>query len=153
MRQLTFGAVAACVSVAALAAPLSSDRALQLMKARHDGMHAIADSAKAIHRALGSSPDLPAVRSNAAKIVQLSKQATRWFPAGTGPDVGKTRAKAEIWQNAEDFAAKMRNFQAGARAFRAAASGNDVAAMNARFSDLDGTCTACHDKYRSEEKH
>ncbi|HEY4070110.1 MAG TPA: cytochrome c [Sphingomicrobium sp.] len=153
MRFVPVAAIAVCVSVAALAAPLSHDRALQVMKVRHDGMHAIGDAIKAIHRALGATPDLATVRPNAAKMVQLSKQASGWFPAGTGPDVGKTRAKAEIWQNSEDFASKVRNFQAAARAFNAAARGNDVAAMNARFSDLDGACKACHDKYRSEEKH
>ena len=93
------------------------------------------------------------MRANAAKIVQASRAVSKWFPAGTGPDVGKTRAKPEIWQNPEDFAAKMRNFQAAARAFDAAARKNDVPAMNARFADLDGTCKACHDKYRAEEKH
>jgi cytochrome c556 len=135
-----------------LAVPLSNDRAIAVMKQRHDGMHAIADSAKAIHRGLAGTPDHPTVRSNAAKLVQLSNQASHWFPAGTGPDVGKTRAKPEIWQTAEDFAAKMRNFQAAARAFNVAARGSDTAATNARFDDLDGTCKACHDKYRAEEK-
>jgi len=61
--------------------------------------------------------------------------------------------KAEIWQNPEDFASKFRNFQGAVRAFDAAAGGNDVAAMNARFADLDGTCKACHDKYRGPEEH
>ena len=136
-----------------LAVPLPKDKALQVMKVRHDGMEAIGDSFKAAHRALGGTPDLPTVRTNAAKIAQLSQQASGWFPAGTGPDVAKTRAKPEIWQTAEDFAAKLRNFQAAAHAFDAAARGNDVAAMNARFADLGGACKACHDKYRAEERH
>jgi cytochrome c556 len=153
MRFVSFAAVAACVSVAALAAPLSKDNALTVMKARHDGMEAIGDGTKAIHRGLSGTPDLPTVRANAAKIAQLSQQASGWFPAGTGPDVAKTRAKPDIWQNFDDFGAKLRNFQAAARAFNAAASGNDTAAMNARFSDLGGTCKACHDKYRAEEQH
>ncbi len=135
-----------------LAAPLSKGRALQVMKARHDGMEAMGDATKAIHRGLVGS-DLATVRSNAAKVVQLSQQASAWFPAGTGPDVGKTRAKPDIWQNADDFASKLRNFQAAAHTFDAATRGNDVAAMNARFADLGGTCKACHDKYRAEEKH
>ncbi|HLO19773.1 MAG TPA: cytochrome c [Sphingomicrobium sp.] len=153
MRFVPVAAFAVCLSVAALAAPLSKDRALVVMKERHDGMHMIADAAKAIHRAIGDTPDVPTVTANAAKIVQASRAASKWFPAGTGPDVGKTRAKPEIWQNTEDFAAKMRNFQAAARALDAAARKNDVAAMNARFADLDDTCKACHDKYRAEEKH
>ena len=133
-----------------LAVPLPKDRALQVMHVRHEGMEAIGDALKAAHRALGSS-DRGTVRANAAKIAQLSQQASIWFPTGTGPDVGKTRAKAEIWQTPDDFGAKLRGFQAAAAAFNIAARGNDVSAMNARFGDLGGTCKACHDKYRAEE--
>lgn len=136
-----------------LAAALPKDRALQVMHARHEGMEAIGDASKAIHRGLSGTPDLAAVRANGAKLAQLSQQASGWFPAGTGPDVAKTRAKVDIWQNAQDFSTKLRNFQAAARAFNAAAAGNDVAVMNARFADLGGTCKACHDKYRTEEQH
>jgi cytochrome c556 len=135
-----------------LAVPLGKDRALAVMKARHDGMEAMGDSIKAIHRAQ-SGPDLAAIRSNGAKIAQLSQQASGWFPAGTGPDVAKTRAKADIWRNSEDFAVKLRNFQAAAHAFNAAASGNDTAAINASFGHLNGACKACHDTYRAEEQH
>jgi cytochrome c556 len=152
MRLVSFAAIAACLSVAALAAPISKDRALKVMKARHDGMHMIGDATKAIHRAQ-SGPDLPTIRSNAAKMVKLSQQAGGWFPAGTGPDVAKTRAKPEIWQNSADFVVKVHDFQVAARAFDAAARSGDSAAINARFSDLGGTCKACHDKYRSEEQH
>ena len=133
-----------------LAVPLPRDRALQVMHVRHEGMEAIGDAFKALHRALGSS-DTATVRANAAKIAQLSQQASVWFPAGTGPDVGKTRAKPEIWQSADDFGSKLRGFQVAAAAFNNAARGSDAAAMNARFNDLGGTCKACHDKYRAEE--
>ena len=133
-----------------LAVPLPRDRALQIMHVRHEGMEAIGDANKAVHRALGSS-DIGTVRANAAKMAQLSQQASTWFPAGTGPDVAKTRAKPDIWQSSDDFAAKLRAFQTAARAFQVAAGGNNVAAMNARFADLGGTCKACHDKYRAEE--
>jgi cytochrome c556 len=136
-----------------LAVPLAKDKALIVMKTRHDGMDAIGDSFKAIHRALAGTPDVVTVHTNAAKIAQLSKQASGWFPAGTGPDVAKTRAKPDVWQSPEDFASKLRNFQSAAGAFDAAARGNDVAAMNARFGDLGDTCKACHDKYRAEEQH
>jgi cytochrome c556 len=140
-------------AMAMLAVPLAKDKALLVMKTRHDGMDAIGDATKAIHRALGGTPDLTTVRANAVKIAQLSEQASVWFPAGTGPDVGKTRARPDIWQSSEDFGSKLRNFQRAAAAFNAAAHGDDVAPMNARFDDLGGTCKACHDKYRAEEKH
>lgn len=144
---------AATNGMAMVALPVSKDRALVLMHDRHEGMEALGDATKAINRELKGTPNATIVRANAAKIVQVSRAAAKWFPAGTGPDVGKTRAKPEIWQTPDDFAAKLRNFQAAAKAFEGAAAGNDVSAMNARFADLGGTCKACHDKYRAEEKH
>lgn len=149
---VTAAAILASAGVAIAADSLPTDKALAVMHARHDGMEAIGDATKAIHRAQ-SGPDLPTIRANAAKLVQLSQQASGWFPVGTGPDVGKTRAKPGIWQTPDDFALKVRNFQAAAKAFNAAASGSDAAAINAAFGQLGGTCKACHDNYRSEEKH
>src|SRR5438309_1710705 len=80
-----------------LAVPWPKDRALALMKERHEGMESIGDAFKALHRDLGGTPDLATVRGNAAKIAGLSRAASRWFPAGTGPDVAKTRALPQIW--------------------------------------------------------
>jgi cytochrome c556 len=128
--------------------------AAAVMHERHEGMETIGKANKAIKRALdGASPDLGVVRTSAAKIADLSKKASSWFPPGTGPDVGKTGAKPQIWQTPQDFAAKLSNFQKAAQAFSAAAAGNDVTATRARYADLGGTCKACHDKYRSEMHH
>jgi cytochrome c556 len=96
-----------------------------------------------------------AVRASAAKIAKLAFEAGAWFPQGTGPDVGKTGAKPDIWlpQNKADFGTKLHNFQIAAPKFQAAAAGNDLAATKARFAELGATCKACHDKYRAEMKH
>ena len=137
-----------------LAIPLPRDRALEVMKVRHEGMEQIGKDTKALSRELMSgSPTLSVVRASAADIDKLSRQASGWFPLGTGPDVAKTRAKPDIWQNAQDFSSKLHNFQVAARAFDAAARSGDVAAIKARASDLGGACKACHDKYRAEEQH
>ena len=135
-------------------AALPKKQALAIMHQRHEGMEKIGDTNKLLRREVTSStPFLPAVKSGAATIAGLSKQASRWFPAGTGPDVGKTGAKAEIWSDPKDFAAKLRNFQVAAQAFNQAAASGDMAAIKARYSDLNGACKACHDKYRSEMHH
>lgn len=127
--------------------------AARIMHDRHEGMEAAGDAAKAIHQALAGTPDLAVVRTNADKIVAMSKAASNWFPAGTGPDVGKTRAKAEIWQTPDDFTAKLRDLQTAASSFDTAAQGTDLAAINAKFAELGQACKACHDKYRAEKKH
>lgn len=144
-------AVLSLIAAGVAYAALPKTKALAVMHRRHDGMKKIGDTNKLLRRELTSStPFLPAVKSGAATIAGLSKQASGWFPAGTGPDVDKTSAKAEIWQDPRDFAAKLRNFQAAAAAFNASAASGDMAAIKARYADLGGTCKACHDKYRSE---
>jgi cytochrome c556 len=134
--------------------PVSGDEAKQVMHERHEGMETIGKASKAIKRELdASTPNLATVRENAAKIADLSQKASGWFHAGTGPDLGKTGAKPEIWQNEQDFAVKLADFQKAAQAFNAAATGNDVNATKSAFGDLGKSCKACHDKYRSEMHH
>ena len=147
---------AASSAVAAAAAkPLSKKAALKLMHDRHEDMEKIGDATKAIGRTMKTdSPDLAVIRSSARTIAQMAPLVPKWFPAGTGPDLGKTMAKPEIWQKPEDFAAKTRDFQKAALALDAAAKAGDLTSIKARFGDLGKTCKACHDPYRNEhEKH
>ena len=89
---------------------------------RHEGMETIGKNGKAINRELTgsgarilrwSAPEPP-------RSLPMSRQASGWFPAGTGPEAGKTGAKPEIWQNPQDFAGKLHSFQIAAAAFNAA---------------------------------
>ena len=153
-------AAAAAISFAAAglaATTLPRDKALAVMHDRHEGMETIGKTAKTIKGQLDSgSPDLAVVRASAAKIADLSLKADNWFPAGTGPEVGKTGAKPEIWQGSAvqpDFIAKLAVEQKAAQAFSAAAAGGDPPTIAARFSDLGRTCKACHDKYRTDMHH
>ena len=93
------------------------------MHERHEGMEEHRQGRQGDRaRARAGTPDLAAIRASAATIADLAPKASGWFPAGTGPDVGKTGAKPEIWQNRHDFAAKVGDFQAAAQAFDAAAA-------------------------------
>lgn len=146
---------ASASSVAAVPmSPVSGDQAKSLMHERHEGMETIGKANKAIRDQLqASSPDLGVVRANAAKLADLAQKSTDWFHAGTGPDVGKTGAKPEIWQNPQDFSAKLSAFQSEAKAFKNASDGSDVGAIKARLETLGQSCKACHDKYRSKMEH
>jgi cytochrome c556 len=153
--EATANASAVSNSMVMLAAgPVSGAQATKVMHERHEGMETIGKANKAIKRELGgSSPNTTAILAGAAQIADLSRKASGWFPAGTGPDVGKTGAKPEIWQDPKDFSAKLHHFQAAASAFNQAAMSGDVNAIKAKFADLGGACKACHDKYRSEMHH
>jgi cytochrome c556 len=143
-------------AVSNLEARLSLGNAAKVMHTRHEGMETIGKDFKALHREFDSAaPNLALARTAAGQIAGLSREASGWFPQGTGPDVGKTGAKPEIWlpQNKADFAAKLSAFQRAAAAFNATTTRNDVAAMKARYADLGGACKACHDKYRTEMHH
>lgn len=138
----------------ASAAPVTKKQALALMKQRHDGMEAIGDATKKAHNALeASSPDLAAIKDAAAKINAIAPKVQSLFPAGTGPEVGKTRAKAEIWQKPEDFALKAHDFETAASQFDVAAKSGDLAQVKMTFEALGKSCKACHDLYRAPEKH
>jgi cytochrome c556 len=136
------------------AAPATKEEALEIMHERQEGMEGMGKATKAIGRELKSdSPDLGVIRESAKKITDFAPRSAVLFPPGTGPDVGKTGAKPEIWQSPQDFAAKDADFQRAAQAFGAAVSSGDPTAIKAKFADLGNTCKACHDKYRSKMKH
>lgn len=131
--------------------PLQRDQALALMEERHERYERIGDAMKVITRELRSdTPDLAQVRQNAQSIAEFAPRVPTLFPAGTGPDVGKTEAKADIWAKPKDFAEKAHAFNQQAQAFNAAAQGSDVAAIRAAHGELGKSCKACHDLYREE---
>lgn len=132
----------------------SKDEAMKIHHDRHEGMEAIGKDNKIIKQELNaSSPNLDLVRSTAQKMSTLSEQASGWFHAGTGQELGKSGAKPEIWQSQADVAAKLSAFQKAMKTFSDTANGTDVGAMKTQFTTLAGTCKACHDKYRSEMHH
>lgn len=131
------------------AAPLEKEQALALMKQRHEHYEEIGKAMRAAKKGLDAG-DPQAVRAAAATIAKHAPNAEGWFPAGTGPDVGKTEAKAEIWQQPQQFAAGMRDFRDATAAFQNAAAGSDLAAMTAAHAKLGKTCKSCHDRFREE---
>ena len=130
--------------------PLEREQALALMKERHDGYERIGKAMRAAKQGIDRN-DPAAVRTSADQLAQLAPQAIGWFPAGTGPDVGKTEAKAEIWQQRAEFDQGMQRFQAAATAFQQAAASGDMGRIKAAHADLGGTCKSCHDRFRLED--
>jgi cytochrome c556 len=134
------------------ATPLQKEQALAMMAERHENYEKIGDAMKVISRELkADNPNLNSVRANSTTIANLAPQVASWFPAGTGPDVGKTEARAEIWQKPEDFAAKSQDFVRTATAFRSAAESGDLPSIRAAHADLGKSCKGCHDLYREKE--
>lgn len=133
--------------------PASREAALKVMHDRHENYEKMGDAMKLVTRQLkGETPDPVAIRAGARTIATFAPQIPSWFPPGTGPDVGETEAKAEIWQKPEDFAVKAAAFNKAASEFYGAAQGTDIAAIRTAHGNLGKSCKACHDLYREEHE-
>src|SRR4051794_8640588 len=154
MRFVIAVSAIALIASVAVAKPLSKDAALKVMHERHEGMEAIGKANKILRRELAAdAPNVAEVRGAANTIANLAGKSSRWFPQGTGPELGKTGAKPDIWQHQADFKAKLRDFQGAAKTLRVAAARGDVGATKGAYGDLGKTCNACHDSYRMDMHH
>ncbi|UUR09044.1 c-type cytochrome [Sphingomonas glaciei] len=137
-------------AMAAADTPLEREAALAKMKERHDGYEKIGKAMRAAKQGIDKQ-DLNAVRASADQIASLAPQAIGWFPLGTGPDVGKTGAKAEIWQQKAEFDKGMTRFNEAAKVFQATTAGGDFGAIKEAHANLGKTCAACHDRFRTKD--
>ena len=95
------------------------------------------------------TPDKAAIAANAGKLRALGADLPSWFPKGSGPEAGvKTAAKAEIWTDAEGFAAAATKLQAETAKLADVAAAGDMDAIKAQVRATGGACKTCHDKYR-----
>src|SRR5262245_63854866 len=142
------------VLVAPLAALSAATSPAELMKARHHHYHELGDAFKTVRdQSRAGTPDMAAIKSAAQVINDASIDQQKWFPAGTGPEAGKTRALAEIWQRPDDFKAAQKMFSDAAPKLLAAASSGDVGAVKTQFGEVGKSCKNCHDTFRSKEEH
>jgi cytochrome c556 len=154
MKSVAAFSALALLATVAIAKPLSKDAALNVMHERHEGMEAIGKANKELRRELtADAPNIATVRGAANSMATLAGKASKWFPQGTGPDVGKTGAKAQIWTQQADFNARLRDFQGAAKVLQIAAAKGDGAAAKAGYANLGKTCQACHDSYRMDMHH
>lgn len=91
----------------------------------------------------------------AAKIGAVADGMADQFAPGTAPGddgIGETRAKPEIWTDAEGFAAEIEKLQAGAASIVAAVEAQDRAALGAAMKQTGGACGSCHKAYREPKE-
>ncbi len=97
---------------------------------------------KAINETLEKGGAAADLGPHAAKVNDTAMKLATLFPAGTdqpqGKEPGQTMAKPEIWQNPDDFAAKVKTFQDEAAMFQTAVAGGDMAVIKAEFEKLGG---------------
>jgi len=121
---------------------------------RREAMKSNGAAMKAINETLENGGMAADLAPHAAKINEVAMKAATLFPAGSdqpqGKDPGQTMAKPEIWQNPDDFAAKIKAFQDEAAMFNTAIAGGDMGVIKAEFEKLGGACGGCHKAYRAK---
>lgn len=110
-----------------------------------EAFDAIGDEAKA------GSPDLAKVRTAADRLAVLAPQIPDWFPAGSGPQDGKsTDALEAAWTRPEELRQAADRFGQAVTELRAAADAGDQEALAAAVKSVGGACKNCHDRFRQD---
>ena len=155
MPAKLFRSVSALVFTASLIATIqvvSAATPAELQKLRHDHYKELGDAFKSVRDASkAAEPDFAALEKAAEIVNKASVDQQRWFPKGTGPEAGKTRALPEVWSKPDEFTAAQKMFAERAPKLLAAAKTKDVAAISAAFKDVGGACKNCHDTFRAPE--
>jgi cytochrome c556 len=124
----------------------------EVQKARHDHYHELGEQFKTVRDLTRSSkPDFAALEKAAEHVVKASINQGQWFPKGSGPEAGETRALPEIWTKPADFVAAQKMFSDRAPALLAAAKAKDIDAVRSAFRDVGASCKNCHDPFRAPE--
>ena len=91
--------------------------------------------------------------ANQATALDLTGRGlTDLFPAGTGPDKLKTRAKADIWRDWKKFEASAKKLNAETAKLVKIANGGDKKAAAAQFKAVGKACGGCHKLFRASKK-
>lgn len=97
----------------------------------------------------GKKPYDAAVFARNAEIVAfMSMLPLEGFTPGS--DKGDTKAKPEIWENMDDFKAKLEKMQQEVKALEKVAKAGDFDAAKSQLGETGQACKDCHDKYRNK---
>ena len=93
--------------------------------------------------------DAKVFAERAANVAFLSKMPLEGFIPGS--DKGETDAKPAIWQNWDDFKAKMGKLQEEtAKLAEVAKTATKVEEVAKQFGETGKVCKGCHEKYRED---
>jgi cytochrome c556 len=141
--------IAASVAIASAAAYAATPA--EVLKQRHEHYEQLGDAFKTVRDNSKGNPDFAALEKAVAVIQKATVDQAQWFPKGTGPEAGKTRALPEIWSKPTEFAAAQKMFADRAAPLTAAVKAKDADGVGKAFRELGGACKNCHDGFRAPE--
>lgn len=152
-RITKLGAVALAAAIG-FATVATMVQAADPITERRELMKANGAAMKAINEALKNGGSAADIAPHAAKLHNDAVALAPLFPAGSdqpqGKDSGQTMAKAEVWQNPDEFAAALKKFQDESAMLQTAVAGGDMGVISAEFEKLGGVCGDCHKQFRAK---
>ncbi|WP_374383542.1 cytochrome c [Dongia sp.] len=140
--------VKSMLGVAAVLFALGGAAQVAAESPREDAMKEMGKSMKAIKDLISAGGPAADATDPAKKIAEIAAKIPDLFPQGS--DTPDDEAKADIWQNWDDFTAKGKSLQDEANLLVSAAGGGDIATVGAQFEKVGGACGACHKAYREK---
>jgi len=150
MRFSVTAAIAA-ISAAVISVAAHAATPVEIQKTRHEHFEALGDAFKAVRDNTKGSPDFVALEKSLAVIEKSAKDMGTWFPKGTGPEAGKTRALPEVWSKSAEFSAAQKQFAEKVAPLAAAIKAKNAEGVGAAFKDVGGACKNCHETFRAPE--
>jgi len=150
MKRFALAAVAAVTLASSLSAFAQFQKPEDAIKYRKATFTVMATHfGRIAAMAQGKAPfDATAAAANAEIVAMMSKLPYTAFAEGTGS--GETRAKPEIWTEADKFKAAASKMQDEVAKLNVAAKTGNLDQIKAAVGDAGKTCKACHDNYRKE---
>ena len=121
----------------------------EVIKERKGLMKANNKAAKALKGAVKEG-DFATIEGNAKKIAANIDKFVVLFPEGS--TAKNSRAKAEIWQEKDDFKAKANDLKDAARKLANAANAMDSEQVKIQYKAVGKACGSCHKRYRARKK-
>lgn len=90
--------------------------------------------------------------AHAEALAALAPTIPALFPAGTGPEAGKTEAKPEVWTKWAEFEAANVTFVTESQKLVEVAKGGDFEAFKVQYGAVGKSCGGCHDGFRVDDK-
>ena len=86
----------------------------------------------------------------AAIMAEAAKMTTDAFEKDTRGMEGFTKAKDSVWENWEDFSARLKKMEDDTAAFAEVAATGDMEAIGPAFRRAVSQCKGCHDEYKAD---
>lgn len=152
MISLSFRGTASCLLVLAAVggAPLLAASPAETIAARQANYKKMGAAMKLIKDELAGSADKAKMTGAAKAIATTARAQLRLFPAGTGPDAGKTDALPGIWSQRAAFDGHAKKLIVEADKLVAVAGRAPAATVEAQFKLVGGTCGGCHKQFRAD---